>query len=91
MVKTDLILSQLNFWLLPKEFNGNRLTSYGGFLEYSFTYLPNTAKQPKRLSVEILTVSIKRNMNHQGWRIYKALFFYRIKELLSIISMKVWI
>lgn len=52
---------QAYYWSLPKKFLGNKVTSYGGYLNYTIRYVPAPGGQILRDNapdVEIISVSV---------------------------------
>lgn len=48
------------YWLLPSQFLGDKVTSYGGYLNYTVRYVPTPGGQISRNNapdVEIISVS----------------------------------
>lgn len=57
---TPLFWIQVYYWLLPTQFLGDKITSYGGVLNYTIRYVPAPGGQSSRNSapdVELISVS----------------------------------
>lgn len=59
IVYSDFSTSNIYYWSLPSRYLGNKITSYGGYLTYTFRYVPLPGGQSSRNSgadVELVSV-----------------------------------